>query len=111
MVQCWPIPSGRSTSSLRRKAVTLECRSTWLEAGYQDDCPEEELLSLKGHASGVLCLAISRDGKRFVSGSWDNTLKGWDADKGPEVLSLKRRTSTLGCVAEIKEPPDVYSDQ
>ena len=30
-------------------------------------------------------MAISPDGKRIVSGSVDNTVKVWDADKGTEI--------------------------
>jgi WD40 repeat protein len=33
-------------------------------------------------------VALSADGKRIVSGSADDTLKIWDADKGQEVLSI-----------------------
>jgi len=37
-------------------------------------------VTLKGHTSGVTSVAISGDGKRIVSGSYDNTVKVWDAD-------------------------------
>jgi WD40 repeat protein len=43
-------------------------------------------------------VACSPDGKRLVSGSYDSTLKVWDADKGTETLSLKGHTLPISCV-------------
>jgi WD40 repeat protein len=40
-----------------------------------------ETHTLKGHTSGVMWVAFSPDGKRIVSGSWDNTLKLWDVPR------------------------------
>ena len=42
--------------------------------------------TLKGHsASCVSAVAISSDGKLVVSGSWDKTVKLWNAETGAEV--------------------------
>ena len=35
-------------------------------------------LTLEGHSGPVLSVSFSPDGKRIVSGSFDNTLKAWD---------------------------------
>jgi WD40 repeat protein len=35
--------------------------------------------TLFGHTGGVCSLCYSSDGKRIVSGSWDKTIKIWDA--------------------------------
>ena len=38
----------------------------------------QKTLTLKGHSSFVRSVSFSPDGKRIVSGSWDNMLKVWD---------------------------------
>jgi len=38
----------------------------------------QEPLTLKGHSDLVISVSFSPDGKRIVSGSFDNTLKVWD---------------------------------
>ena len=46
-----------------------------------DAATGQETLTLRGHAEAVNCLAFSPDGKRIASGSYDDTLKVWDATK------------------------------
>jgi WD40 repeat protein len=40
------------------------------------------LLTCAGHESYVFACAWSPDGQKLLSGSWDNTLKVWDAASG-----------------------------
>jgi WD40 repeat protein len=43
-----------------------------------DAATGREKATLDGHTGKVTSVAISRDGKRVVSGSRDNTVKVWD---------------------------------
>ncbi len=55
----------------------------------------KELLTLKGHTSGVFSCAYSPDGRRIVSASNDTTLKVWDAETGKELFTLKGHTAQV----------------
>jgi WD40 repeat protein len=46
------------------------------------------LRTMRGHESVVSDLAFLPDGSRFVSGSFDHTVKLWDPNSGQELLSL-----------------------
>jgi len=47
----------------------------------------------------VLAVAFSPDGKHIVSGSWDNTLRVWDAETGHTLFSLGDHISGVRAVA------------
>jgi len=59
--------------------------------------------TLKGHSHYVSSVAVSPDGKRVVSGSWDKLLKIWDVETGAEVRTL---TGHLGWVTSVTFSPD-----
>jgi WD40 repeat protein len=40
-----------------------------------------EIKQFKGHGGPVLCLALSRDGRRLISGSADKTMRLWEMPK------------------------------
>jgi WD40 repeat protein len=63
----------------------------------------------RGHSGPVYCVAFSPDGKHIVSGSWDKTLKVWDAKSGHETLSLQGHTSAVLSVAFSPDGKQVVS--
>ena len=44
-------------------------------------------------------MAVSPDGKRILTGSWDRTAKLWDAASGRDVLTLKGHSGPVLSVA------------
>lgn len=44
-----------------------------------------KLLTLKEHKSVIRSVAYTPDGKRIITGSWDNTVRIWDAITGKEL--------------------------
>ncbi len=44
-------------------------------------------------------MAVTPDGRRALSTSWDNTLKVWDLDSGKELLTLQGHSDWVRGVA------------
>ncbi|TVY12500.1 Vegetative incompatibility protein HET-E-1, partial [Lachnellula arida] len=58
------------------------------------------LQTLEGHTGYVSSVAFSPDGKQIVSGSWDKTVRRWDAATGEQLLpALEGHTSIVSSVA------------
>jgi WD40 repeat protein/serine/threonine protein kinase len=55
--------------------------------------------SLEGHADPVLCLAVSADGGRALSGSMDGTVRLWDLGARQLLSVLEGHESTVSSVA------------
>jgi hypothetical protein len=49
----------------------------------------EDVFTLRGHTSGVLSLAISRDGSQIVSGSIDYSAKTWSTATPEPVMAAR----------------------
>ena len=56
---------------------------------YWDRLCHSELVTLRGHTSGVKNVTYSPDGSRLASASYDQTVKVWDAASGQELFTLK----------------------
>src|SRR5260221_12069366 len=67
------------------------------------------MLSLQGHTDMVFSVAISRDGTRVISGSYDKTVKVWDAVTGKEMLSLQGHTDMVFSVAISRDGTRIVS--
>jgi Tol biopolymer transport system component/cytidylate kinase len=48
-----------------------------------------EVQVFEGHAANISCVAVSPDGQQIVSGSWDKTVRVWDAHTGDELAVLE----------------------
>ncbi|MDZ8080009.1 MAG: WD40 repeat domain-containing protein [Nostoc sp. DcaGUA01] len=59
----------------------------------------EPLHTLMGHSHIVCSLAISRDGKLLVSGSWDQTIKIWHLESGKLLHTLKGHRDRVYAIA------------
>jgi WD40 repeat protein/serine/threonine protein kinase len=55
--------------------------------------------ALKGHVQGITDIAFSPDGKRVLTGSFDNTPRVWDAETGHEKALLKGHAQGITSVA------------
>ncbi|MCE5230589.1 hypothetical protein LLG95_13490 [bacterium] len=53
------------------------------------------LLYLSGHRDWVESVAFSSDGRRLITGGFDNVAKIWDARTGSEILSLRGHTGLV----------------
>src|SRR3990172_4082120 len=61
------------------------------------------LRTLDGHKNGVWALAITRDGKRAISGSKDATLKVWDLETGEARFTLDGHSDGVWAVAITRD--------
>src|SRR5205814_1439842 len=56
-----------------------------------------------GHESWVTSLALTPDGKKLVSGSWDGTVRVWDVQTGKEPTVLESHESKIYAVAVSRD--------
>jgi len=59
----------------------------------------QTLHTLQGHTNLVNAVALSSDGRRAISGSYDNTLRVWDLESGQTLHTLQGHTHEVTAVA------------
>jgi WD40 repeat protein len=57
--------------------------------------------TLRGHTAGVSSLALTADGNRLFSGSFDGTVKVWDLEVGKAVLTLPGHAGGYGLALSV----------
>ena len=72
-----------------------------------DTATHREVGLLTGHTDSVTSIAFSSDGSMLVSGSWDETVRLWDAVTGEEKATLKGHAGPTGAgVYSVAFSPD-----
>ena len=62
-------------------------------------CHKGQLVTLRGHADAVRCLAVSPGGTRLASGGEDGGIKLWDPVTGHERSALNGHEAAVTCLA------------
>ena len=64
---------------------------------------------IKGHSDKVRGIAVTPDGRKCVSGSWDKTLKVWDLASGKCIATMRGHADYVGGVAVTSDGRTILS--
>ena len=106
-LQSFPVPEIQAMLEVAKQ----ECDSPWLRPLTASLAhPGGALLrTFAGHTGTVNAVAITPDGRRFVSGSSDKTLKVWDLHAEQEVFTLSGHTNSVESIAITPDGKKVVS--
>jgi WD40 repeat protein len=105
------LPAGVGSWNCSARAVAFHPKDKYLAVAANvnvvvlyDPATGGEIRRLKGHASGVGCVAFSPDGQRlFTTGRQDRFVKVWDPDRGESLFTLR---GVRGNVYAVSPSPD-----
>ena len=86
-------PDGRRLASLSRASGLVTAIDDTVRVWDVD--PQATLPVLSGHTSYVYPVAYSPDGRWLASGSWDQTVRLWDAATGELCASLPHNSNVF----------------
>ncbi|KAJ7751519.1 WD40-repeat-containing domain protein, partial [Mycena maculata] len=88
-------PEDTRIRSIYREDIDLPAKIFHAVGKTWDPCMQ----ILFGHSDGVQSVVFSPDGMHIASGSWDNTVKLWDAASGSHLQTFKGHSDGVNSVA------------
>jgi WD40 repeat protein len=103
----WEVATGKEIRAFRGNVNSLALSSDgkWLltcsdkTARLWEVATGKQVRAFRGHAHWVLSVALSGDGTRLVTGSYDNTARLWDVASGEEIRVFDGHVSPIISVA------------
>ncbi|VDC00874.1 unnamed protein product [Peniophora sp. CBMAI 1063] len=81
---------------LRRPDVRPKGMLTWRRDGPTTPATLSlDVLYQAGHSSAVQAVLFTRDGSKIISGSFDKTIRAWDARNGAQTMRVPFSTDTI----------------